>query len=261
MLTAAQREEFDARGLLWLRAAVDPERVARLRGRVLEFLAEKRAVPDSPPRGFVVLPSVTARVMRELDFAKTWGESVLGLVDDLLGAGAWLVPRHAGQLLMLTWPSPGAAWTLPHKVWHLDYPAPTAAARMPGAQVFLCVDRIEPRGGGTLFVAGSHRLVDALRRRRPPDWAGASRDVRQSLAGEVPWLRELLTVRPGEDRIARFMGRVTASGGAELQVVEAVGEPGDVLAMHPWTLHAPAPNCGTRPRMLLAERIRLREVP
>jgi hypothetical protein len=55
------------------------------------------------------------------------------------------------------------------------------------------------------------------------------------------------------------MGGVTAAEGADLQVVEAVGEPGDVVAMHPWILHAPARNCGTRPRMLLTERIRARE--
>jgi hypothetical protein len=259
MLSAAQREEFGARGLLWLRGAADPERVADLRGRVAEYLAAKRAVPESPPPGFAVNASLTSRLMRALDFAKTWGESVVGLVDDLLGAGEWVVPPQAGQLLMITWPNPGADWKLPHKVWHLDYSAPTAAARMPGVQLFLFVDRIEPRGGGTLFAAGSHRLVDALRRRRPPGWPGASSEVRRSLAREVPWLHELWSERPGEDRVARFMGVVTAAEGADLQVVEAVGEPGDVVAMHPWILHAPARNCGTRPRMLLTERIRARE--
>ena len=258
MLTRAQREEFEARGLLWLRGAVDPRAVAELRARVMQHLAAKRAVPESPPSDHRVNASVFAPVVRKLDFAKTWGESVVGLIDDLVGAGAWQAPRWAGQLLMMTWPNPSAEWKLPHKVWHLDYPAPGAATRMPGVQVFLFVDRIEPRAGGTLFAAGSHRLVDALRRRHPHDWPGASSEVRQSLGREVPWLQELWSLRRGEDRIARFMERVTASGGSELQVVEAVGEPGDVLAMHPWILHAPAPNCGTRPRMLLTERIHLR---
>jgi Phytanoyl-CoA dioxygenase (PhyH) len=258
MLSAVQREEFGARGLLWLRAAVDPAVVADLRARVAEYLAKKRAIPASPPPRFAVNASVTAPVVRKLDFAKTWGDPVVGVIEDLLGAGAWAAPPHAGQLLMITWPSPGAEWSLPHKSWHLDYVAPAAATRMPGVQVFLLVDRIEPRSGGTLFAAGSHRLVDALRRRRPPDWPGASSEVRRSLARDVPWLRELWSQRPGEDRIARFMGGVTAADGADLQVLEAVGEPGDVLAMHPWVLHAPAPNCGARPRMLLTERIHLR---
>ena len=258
MLSAEQRQEFEARGLLWLRAAVDPQAVARLRDRVWEHLAQTGAVPKSLPPRFAVNASRFTRLARQLDFAKTWGESVVGVIDALLGPGAWTVPHQAGQLLMMTWPDPGGVWTLPRKSWHLDYPAPTAAARVPGVQVFLFVDRIEPRGGGTLFAAGSHRLVDALRRRHAPDWPGASSEVRRSLARDVPWLRALWSERTGTDRIARFMGGVTASGGGELQVVEAVGEPGDVLAMHPWTLHAPAPNCGTRPRMLLTERIRLR---
>ncbi|HTO08855.1 MAG TPA: phytanoyl-CoA dioxygenase family protein [Myxococcota bacterium] len=258
MLSRAQREEFEARGLLWLRAAVDPGVVADLRARILEYLAQKRAIPESPPASFVIHAARTSRLMGAFDFAKTWGDSGVAAIDDMLGAGRWLVPQHAGQLLMMTWPNPGAEWRLPHKVWHLDYPAPAAATVIPGIQVFLFVDRIEPRSGGTLFVAGSHRLVDALRRRQPPDWPGASSEVRRSLAREVPWLRELWSLRPGEDRIARFMERVSVVAGGELQVVEAVGEPADVLVMHPWVLHAPAPNCGTRPRMLLTERIRLR---
>jgi hypothetical protein len=258
MLRRAQREEFETRGLLWLREAVDLACVAHLRDRVLERLSAGNLVPEVTPKGFAVHASRFSPIVRTLDFAKTWGPSVVSLVDELVGAGAWAVPSCAGQVLMVTFPSADAEWTLPHKVWHLDYPAPAAGGQMPGLQVFLCLDRIEPRAGGTLFVAGSHRLVDGLRRRRPRNWPGASADVRQSLASEVPWLRELWSVRHGEDRIARFMGEVTASGGAELQVVETVGEPGDVLAMHPWILHAPAPNCGTRPRLMLTERVRVR---
>jgi hypothetical protein len=37
--------------------------------------------------------------------------------------------------------------------------------------------------------------------------------------------------------------------------VELSGAPGDVVLMHPWQLHAPAPNCGTSPRLLLSQSI------
>lgn len=52
------------------------------------------------------------------------------------------------------------------------------------------------------------------------------------------------------------MAEPTNVDGAPLQVVEFTGGPGDVIAMHPWTLHAPALNCGIHPRMVLTERIR-----
>jgi phytanoyl-CoA dioxygenase PhyH len=258
MLTRAQREEFDARGLLWLRRAVDPVWVAELRSRLYQHLAKRQLVPESPPPGFMVGPSRTTSVVRQLDLAKVWGDSVAGALDELLGPAAPVLLPRWGHVLAITWPQPGQAWVLPHKSWHWDYRAPTAMERMPGLQLFLFVDRIEPRGGGTLFAAGLHRLVDALRKRRASDWQGASRELRRSLASEVPWVRALCSGRPDDDRVARFMERVTVANGVELQVVEAVGEPGDVLAVHPWVMHAPAPNCGTRPRMLFSERVHLR---
>jgi hypothetical protein len=145
---------------------------------------------------------------------------------------------------------------LPHKVWHLDYRAPGAARGMPGIQLFLCVDRVESRGGATLVAAGTPRLIDAIRRSRGPDWPGASAEVRRELAREVPWFRELASLRPGEDRVARFLDAPTPFDGGTLQVVELTGEPGDVWAMHPWMVHNLSLNCGTRPRLVLTERIR-----
>ena len=72
----------------------------------------------------------------------------------------------------------------------------------------------------------------------------------------MPWFRELSSLRPGEDRIARFMSAATPFDGVALQVVELTGEPGDVWAMHPWMVHNLSPNCGARPRIVLTERIR-----
>jgi len=257
MLNSEQQAEFLERGIVRLRSAVDASVAGALRERVLAFLAERGRVPESPVPGFAVTASKTAPVVKALGFEEVWGGRVLSVVDDLLGRGAWHMPKQAGQLLAMAYPLRGAKWQLPHKVWHLDYPAPRAARGIPGVQLFLCVDSVEPCGGGTLVVAGVHRLIDAIRRREGHDWPGRSADVRKALQRETPWLRELCTLRPGEDRIARFMAKPAHGSVGALQVVELVGEPGDVYAMHPWLLHAPAPNCGARPRMVLTERIRV----
>ena len=58
-------------------------------------------------------------------------------------------------------------------------------------------------------------------------------------------------------RIERFMDRVESVSGIPLQVVELTGEAGDVVLGHPWLLHATAPNCGTRTRMMCVQRIHL----
>src|SRR5215510_813428 len=97
--------------------------------------------------------------------------------------------------------------------------ASSAATELPGVQLFLCLDRVEPRGGATLVAAGMPRLVDAIRQRRGPGWEGRSADIRGS-AKQVPWFRDLCSVRAGEDRIARFMEQPTEFDGSSLQVVE-----------------------------------------
>jgi phytanoyl-CoA dioxygenase PhyH len=248
MLTPEQKLEFETRGIVRLSQAVDAEVVTGIRQRVLEFLAGE---PADTGR----YPSLTRRVMSEFAFEPGWGPVALAAVDDFLGAGRWHAPRVIGQLLPMLAPDPARVWALPHQSWHLDYRAPGALAEPPGVQIFLCLDRVEPQGGATLCIAGSHRLVDALRRRKGAAWDGASSEARRGVARDVEWLRALFSLRAGEDRCARFMTQPTEWRGIPLQVVALAGEPGDVLLMHPWMLHAASPNCGARPRMVVTERI------
>lgn len=255
-LSSEQRREFEQRGLVHLPGIVGQEVADALSRRLRAFLAERGLVPEAPEPGFTVTPSRTAPVANALGFEAVWGGRVRAALDDLLGAGGWHLPAHAGQLLAMTWPRQGAAWQLPHKMWHLDYTAPGSLRGLPGVQLFLCVDRVEPRGGGTLVATGTPRLVDAIRRRNGPTWPGRSADVRKALRAEVPWFSALCSLREGEDRVERFMTRATELGDGSLQVVELVGEPGDVWLMHPWMVHDASPNCGARPRAVLTERIR-----
>jgi hypothetical protein len=256
MLSAEQHSEFATRGVVRLAQAVESAVVEEFRERLLAFIAERKLGPENPGVWLAVKASRTAPVAGKYGFAELWGPMVVGALDALLGAGRWQVPQHAGQILPMTWPQPEQPWLLPHKSWHLDYRAPGSASALPGAQLFLCIDRVEPRNAATLVVAGIPRLIDAIRLRRGPGWEGRSADVRGTVIREVPWFSELASLRPGEDRIARFMEKPTEFDGGTLQVVELVGEPGDVWLMHPWMLHAGSANCGARPRMVLTERIR-----
>jgi hypothetical protein len=253
VLTTEQRTAFDERGLLSLPGFVAGSEIAGFRERTLAFIRERRLAPDPVPPGFVVTPARTSKLTKRHGFAEIWGARAPALVDDVLGAGEWIGETDAGQLLFVSYPGP-EPWILPHKSWHLDFPAPGACKRLPALQLFLCVDRIEPRGGGTLVVCGVHRLIDALRRAEGTAWPGRSQDIRRKLAARVPWLRDLASVRDGEDRSARFMREPTLCDGVPLQVAEIHGEPGDLFVMHPWILHSLSQNCGTRPRLLLTKR-------
>jgi hypothetical protein len=267
VLSAAQHAAFEESGLLRLPELVDAVVVAALRERILAHLDARGLVPDPCPPGFAVTPSKTASVVNAFGFEELWGKSALALLDALLGADSWRLPGHAGQLLAITFPLPAATWQLPHKVWHLDYTAPgtprASGARsersqedLPGIQLFLCLARVEAGAGGTLVATGTQRFIDEIRRSAGPGWPGRSAEVRQRLKASVPWVRELCSLRPGEDRVARFMREPLRWDGTPLRVVELIGEPGDVYAMHPWLLHAPSANCGSLPRMVVTERIR-----
>jgi hypothetical protein len=258
VLSAAQRASFEARGLLHLPGLVPADRVGALRERTLAYFAAHGLVPACTPPGFAVRPSRTAGLVKTLGFEEVWTPQLSRVLDALLGAGAWVVPRCAGQLLAVTYPAAAGAWRLPHQVWHLDYMAPGAARALPGIQVFLCVDRVAPRAGGTLVACGTHRRIDALRLRAGPEWEGRSADVRKRLRADSPWFRALCSLRAGEDREARFMACAYDAG---LQVVELAGDAGDVFVMHPWLLHAPSENHGERPRLVLTERVRAVEAP
>lgn len=261
MLSAAQRKEFDERGIVRLARAAPSRIVTALREEVLALVAARRLAPAAPSPGFAVTPSKTASVPNAHGFEEVWGPVVTAVLDQILGADGWRMPKHAGQLLAIAYPDRGAAWELPHKTWHLDYSAPGSARGIPGLQLFLCVDRVEPRSGATLVAAGTPRRIEAIRRREGSGWPGRSADVREALRSELPWFRELCTLRPGEDRVARFMDAATVCDGEAFQVVELTGEPGDVWAMHPWMIHNLSPNCGARPRLALTERIHAQRRP
>jgi ectoine hydroxylase-related dioxygenase (phytanoyl-CoA dioxygenase family) len=131
-----------------------------------------------------------------------------------------------------------------------------ASAEPRPVQYFAFLDSVRPRGGGTLALAGSHRLVapylgegEAFRMGR----------VRTSLAVH-PWLRALWTPDDSsdpDDRIRRYLGEETVVDGVPLRVLELTGEPGDVVVMHCDTFHAVAPNRSGRPRWMLTEIVDL----
>jgi hypothetical protein len=85
--------------------------------------------------------------------------------------------------------------------------------------------------------------------------AGHSPALRKALGAAHPWLRDLWSRPTGGDRIARFMRDGAVVDGVGLRVVELVGEAGDAVVFHPWLFHAPAPNRGLEPRMVIGHNV------
>ncbi|WP_397423419.1 phytanoyl-CoA dioxygenase family protein [Phenylobacterium sp.] len=133
-------------------------------------------------------------------------------------------------------------WSLPGG-WHVD--APRLASRLsPGLQLFAFLEPVEPRGGGTLVVAGSHRLLNAGRHLKVKAITSA--------LGAEPFFRQLFD---SQSKLACPAvlpeGRVE---GVPLKVMELTGQPGDAWLMDLRILHAAAPNGSDRPRLMITHR-------
>jgi hypothetical protein len=170
-----------------------------------------------------------------------------GLVDELMEGRAVDRRIYPRPQLLITLPN-ADAWMLPPG-WHTDAPR-LASGRRPGMQAFALLEPTGPRGGGTLVVAGSHRLAEGRFMR--------AADLHRAL-GPEPFFRRWWrgTPTPWPD------GEPLPTGAVQnlpVEVMELTGEPGDVWMMDLRTLHTGAPNAGAGPRVMITNRYIARDV-
>ncbi len=143
----------------------------------------------------------------------------------------------------VTGPNPVTRWTVPASVWHTDYPRDGDLSSY-GVQIFTFIDDVPPGGGGTLVVAGSHRI-------RPGVVLG-SKELKRSLRSEEFWRNLTDKQREDRSRMADFTGEVD---GVALSLVELSGAPGDVYFTDLRLLHSLTPNTSPRPRLMMTQRL------
>lgn len=235
-LTTDQAETYERDGVVRLSGLIPAPDIEAMRKAVWRKL-------DARP-GQVARPSkLTAR---DGEFDAIASPAIRGLLDDLLGTwdeptrwGLPLVAFHTGQ----------SAWDVPHENWHIDLgglPGDYALARF-----FVVLEPSRSGGGGTGYVAGSHRLFASIAEREGRFRSSA--EARRRLIAQAPWFGDLSSTRAGEDRIQRFMSEGAEIDGVPVRVCEMLGDPGDVIVMHPLMLHAPMPNVLPTPRMMLTQ--------
>lgn len=189
-------------------------------------------------------------------FWNIFGDRLLSVIDDLLGEGTWSLPSRLGDFL-ITFPN-ATSWELPHEGmavgdqrWHSD------EGHVPGVLGFVFLNDVDPRGGGTLIVQGSHRLLRRdYRQVAEPDGEGRKWKHRWEADHQFEWLRDLRQPGDPDARYKRFVENVTVDDGVPLQVVELTGKAGDAVLCDPWLIHSAAPNALTMPRFMRTPRIR-----
>ena len=262
MLTAAQKSAFDEHGWVRVPGAIPDEHVHTVLNRVWDDLEQRCGIPrDAPETWPEARPKGFNRLMRSGAFEPACNQAVKDAIDEFLEPGHWEKPSPWGALL-LTFPAAGP-WFLPNQSWHLDLQIAVDAAseKNPGIQVFAILEPLAARGGATVALAGSHRLVSHLARQPDLIGEGRSKDITNAVKRAAPNLRDLWSRDLGGNREDRYLEHPVDVSGIPVQAVEFTGDPGDVIFMHPWIIHAASPNRGDRPRIVITERVRRLDGP
>jgi hypothetical protein len=254
MSTPEARSELDERGYIRLRGVFSPTEAAAMEARIWAALTRKHGVCRDDPRSWAIPLGTGLQSLRtHAVFRPIGGPALRATLDDLIGEGRWQEPKHWGQFLV-SFPVTAGASQPSRALWHTDFPYSLPGDRVVGALVFSFVSEVSTGAGGTLVIAGSHRLVRRFVGANPHLSKVRMKVARRALMGSDPWLAELCESHG--DWARRFAGTEHTIADIPLRVVELTGEPGDVVIGHPWLLHSPAPNRGDRPRFMRVQRVR-----
>jgi hypothetical protein len=185
-LTPEQAEAYAAEGVVRLPGLIDLEAAEAMRSRVWHRLETRHGLWRDRPDTWRI-PHPAQLTAKNDDFAAVGNAAVRGLLDQLLGVGGWKEPEHWGGLPLVTLPGHYDRWDVPHRNWHLDVAATPEPPRV--ARLFVVLARSEPSGGGTGYIAGSHRVLRRLAQREGQ--ALNSGAVRKLLKAEAAWYAAL----------------------------------------------------------------------
>jgi hypothetical protein len=249
-LTPADLQRFERDGYLVVRQAFPRADGLAMEQQWWRELADAHGIRADDRSTWHQIPGDLKAAKRDRIQARILTGRVSGVLDDLLGPGAWLPPRDWGRAIV-TFPRPGA-WQLPTRLWHWDNPSDPHVAGPRGLFVVTFIGPVAPGGGGTLILSGSPRLVLQYDARLPASQrSGLGGAASERFGREHPWLMALTGQAPSPaDRTAAFMGAETIVDGVPVRVVELTGEPGDMVFCHPAMVHCAAPNRGTWPRFM-----------
>jgi Phytanoyl-CoA dioxygenase (PhyH) len=252
-LTPEQRAQFAETGVVRVPGVIPEAATAAMADRLWEACERLHGVLRAQPETWTKHRVFQFNELRrDGAFLPMRSPGLEALLDDFFGERGWAAPQHWGGPLV-TFPS-GGEWTVTSASWHLDILPGQPLDPWPSVvRVFTFLEPAPPGGGGTLYVAGSARLAMALVAAHRAKQRSAK--LREAMKRASPWVAELCSAADNGDRTRRFMHDGSELDGVPLLVGEMTGEPGDVWLMHPGTLHAGAMNCGSGPRMMLAETI------
>jgi hypothetical protein len=226
LLTDVEIEQFKDRGYLVAREIIPQALAQELRDRVLEQVADNRG-----EAGWREGMRLLHGCLGSEDWERVQTRRLREVLDQLLGRGRWKLPHAFGS-----WPIlfPGFStppWQVMDMSWHVEGRTYEHYLDSPeiGVTMILLLSDIGPGDGGTAVAVGSHRVVARILNR--------SRQGMTQMELTGAYLREC----------------------PDIPVVETHGKAGDVLFMHPFTVHATSLNVGHSVRVACNCRASLHE--
>jgi len=253
MQTVDVRSRFEATGVVRLRSAFTADQAAAMRNAIWQHAERQAGLRPADHSSWAGSPVLNwQELSRDLVFKPLVdNQAVRTALDVIYGAGGWRRPRPGAQILFsLPEPDP---WVLPDS-WHMDCGFDHATWPAPSVKLFAFVGEVGPRGGGTMVIPGTHRLVDRYREALPAP-VGAGRQNWLAFMRHHPWLARLLDGADLPDHGRPLVGETAEIDGVPVQVVELTGSPGDVVLTHLHIFHTRSPDTATAPRLMLAKEI------
>lgn len=173
-------------------------------------------------------------------------------IHELLGPGDWTHPGGRGGFLVSFPEISDEPWDIINSGWHWDGHPHIYSESQPSLRLFTFYSQVMSKGGGTLIVAGSHRLLMPFFDSLQPHLAHQKqRTLKRRFAKSHPWFAELTGAIPSKgNRIQRFMEETTVINDIPVHVVELTGGPGDAVFCHRAIFHATSYNRGEVPRFM-----------
>jgi Phytanoyl-CoA dioxygenase (PhyH) len=248
------RSRFEAIGVVHLQGAFAVEQAAAMREAGWRHAERQAGLRPGNPASWAGSPVLNWQGLKRNPAFRPLvdNQSVSDALDVIFGAGDWQHPWLGAQILF-SLPEPGP-WVLP-AAWHMDCGFEQATWPVRSVKLFAFFGEVGPRGGGTMLLPGTHRLVDRYREGMPAP-AGAGKENWQPFMRHHPWLARLLDGADLPDHSRPLVGAAGEIDGVPVQVVELTGSPGDVVVTHRHIFHTRSPNTGAVPRLMAGKEIR-----
>ncbi|HEY8669077.1 MAG TPA: phytanoyl-CoA dioxygenase family protein [Tepidisphaeraceae bacterium] len=222
VLSKAEVEQFVEEGYVVVRGAT-PRPVAQIiQERVLKMM------PGIDPNDPATWKQPVIGLKESIDDAQSaaaFTPRLVGAMEDLMGKGRWDLATRLGWFPTSFPGHVAGPWKAPVDGWHVDggwFHHHVNSKEQGLLPIHLLTD-IDPGGGGTAILPGSHMFVARLLAQSEPEGL--------SPAQLVP---------PIEPYVIENLDRV----------IEMTGQMGDVVLTHPFMVHAQSPNTGRRIRII-----------